>query len=226
MKAIIFDSGTLINFAMNGSLEELKELKKIFNGKFLITSDVKKEVIDKPLTIKRFELEALKIKQLLDEKILEMPESIGVFKNEILRETENFLNLANNLFFSDNREIHLIDSGEASCLALGKILDNRKIENVIAIDERTTRMLGENPDNLIKLMSEKLHTRITAKKEKLKYFKDFRFIRSTELIYVAYKKGIIGLKDGNLVLDALLYALKFKGAAISDNEIMEIKKIG
>jgi len=226
MKAIIFDSGTLINFAMNGSLEELKELKKIFNGKFLITSDVKKEVIDKPLTIKRFELEALKIKQLLDEKILEMPESIGVFKNEILRETENFLNLANNLFFSDNREIHLIDSGEASCLALGKILDNRKIENVIAIDERTTRMLGENPDNLIRLMSEKLHTRITAKKEKLKYFKDFRFIRSTELIYVAYKKGIIGLKDGNLVLDALLYALKFKGAAISDNEIMEIKKIG
>ena len=51
-KAIIFDSGTLISFSMNGLLPELRELKKIFNGKFLITKDVKREVIDKPIKIK------------------------------------------------------------------------------------------------------------------------------------------------------------------------------
>jgi len=225
MKAIIFDSGTLISFSMNGLLDELRGLRKIFRGKFLITKDVKREVIDKPLTIKKFELEALRIKQLLDEKVLEMPEAVGVFENEISKRTEDFLNIANNMFISKKENIHLIDSGEASCLALSKILNDKKIENVIAVDERTTRMLGENPEGLSKIMTAKLHTKIIVKKENFIFFKDFKFIRSTELIYVAYKKGIMNIKDGNLVLDALLYALKIRGAAISDEEIREIKSM-
>ena len=77
-KAIIFDSSTLISFSMNGLLPELKALKKVFNGIFIITSDVKREVIDKPITIKRFELDALRLKQLLDENVLEMPVSLGI----------------------------------------------------------------------------------------------------------------------------------------------------
>jgi len=44
-------------------------------------------------------------------------------------------------------------------------------------------------------------------------------------MYVAYKKGLIKLK-GELVLDALLYALKFKGCSISGEEIRQIKRIG
>ena len=90
MKILIFDSSTLISFSMNGLYDELAKLKKIFNGKFIITEDVKREVIDKPLTIKRFELEALRIKQMLDEKILEMPEAIGV-SNRVL--SKNILNI-------------------------------------------------------------------------------------------------------------------------------------
>ena len=226
MKAIVFDSGTLIGFSMNGLLDELRELKKIFKGKFLITRDVKREIVDKPLTIKRFELEALRIKQLLEEKVLEMPESVGVNEGEISEKTQEFLNVANNMFVSNKENIHLIDSGEASCLALSRILIDKKIENVIAVDERTTRMLGENPEALAKLMSSKLHTKILIKKESFRFFKGFRFVRSTELIYVAYKKGIMKIKDGNLVLDALLYALKLRGAAISDDEIKEIKRLG
>ena len=58
MKAIIFDSGTLISFAINGLYEELKLLKAKFDGKFIITDEVKAEIIDKPINIKRFELEA------------------------------------------------------------------------------------------------------------------------------------------------------------------------
>ena len=55
-KAIIFDSGTLISFSINGLTEMIKDLKGIFKGKFLITQDVKREVIDIPLKIKKFEL--------------------------------------------------------------------------------------------------------------------------------------------------------------------------
>jgi hypothetical protein len=86
-KAIIFDSGTLITLTMNGLLHEFKELKKTFDGKFLITKEVKAEVIDKPLTIKIFELEGLQIKELLSGGVLEMPSSFGISDEEVTRRT-------------------------------------------------------------------------------------------------------------------------------------------
>ncbi|MBU2052681.1 MAG: hypothetical protein KJ721_00370 [Nanoarchaeota archaeon] len=224
-KAIIFDASTLISLAMNGLLPELKELKKIFDGKFMITEDVKKEVIDKPLTIKKFELEALKLKQLLDEKVLELPSSAGIKENEIQSQTDNMMKIANEIFTGEGDKIHLISAGETSCLALSKILDNKKITNVIAVDERTTRMLVEKPDNLKELLQRKLHTRITLNKKNFSPFKGFKIIRSAELVYVAYKKGVVRLKDGDKVLDALLWAVKFKGCSISNEEIDEIQRI-
>jgi len=222
--AIIFDASTLISFAMNGLFEEFKSLKKIFNGKFIITNEVKKEVIDTPLTIKKFELEALKIKNLLDEKIIELPSCLGIDENEISKKTKEILDIANNIFVGNNKEINLIHIGEASCLVLGKMLDEIKIKNVIAIDERTTRMLVEKPENLRELLEKKLHARINLKKENFEFFKNFKIIRSTEMMYVAYKKGLVKLKNG-MVLDALLYALKFRGCSISDDEISEIKRM-
>ncbi len=225
MKIIIFDSGTLISFTMAGIVPELRELKKIFDGKFIITPEVKIELVDKPMNNKKFELEAMKIQQLLDDKILELPESIGVKSSEIKREIDSILKVANNLFTTKRGPVKLIHFGETSCLALSKILNRKKIENVIAVDERTTRMLGEKPENLKKFMESRLHSNINAKSENYKFFKEFKFIRSTELIYVAYKKKLVRFKKGP-VLDALLYALKFKGAAISGEEIREIKRIG
>ncbi|MCH8945793.1 MAG: hypothetical protein IIA85_02630 [Nanoarchaeota archaeon] len=225
MKIIIFDSGTLISFTMAGIVPELIELKKIFDGKFIITSEVKVELVDKPMNNKRFELEAMKIQQLLDDKVLELPESIGIKDSEIKREIDSILKIANNLFTTKRGPVKLIHFGETSCLALSKILNKKKIENVIAVDERTTRMLGEKPENLKKLMERRLHSKINAKEVNYKFFKEFKFIRSTELIYVAYKKKLVRFKKGP-VLDALLYALKFKGAAISSDEISEIKRIG
>ena len=225
MKAIIFDSSTLISFAMNGLLPELKELKKIFKGKFLITEDVKRETIDKPITIKRFTLEALKIKQLIDEKIIEMPESVGEHGEEISKKTNEILERANKIFISKDKEIKIISSGEASCLALSRILTEKGIVNILAVDERTTRMLVENPEGLMRFLEKKMHTKIKVNKDNFKSFKGFKIIRSTELIYVAYKKKVVGISDLKL-LDALLWAMKFKGCAISNEEIEEIKKIG
>lgn len=225
-KAIIFDSGTLISFSMNGLTDEIRKLKSIFKGKFLITNDVKKEIIDKPLTIKRFELEGLKLKQLLSEGVLEMPSSLGIKDNEIAKKSDKILGMANSIFVGkDGKDIHIIDTGETSCLALSNILTEKKIKNVIALDERTTRMLVENPESLRNYLEKKLHVRITAEKKDFEFCKQFKIIRSTELIYVAYKKGLINIK-GEKVLDALLYAMKFKGAAISEDEIREIKKLG
>lgn len=224
MKTIIFDAGTLISFAMNGLYEEIRQLKRIFNGKFLITSQVKHEIIDKPITIKRFELEALKLKHLFEDKVLETASSLGIKEEEITKKADEILSIANKIFISHDKEIKILDIGEASCLALSRILDSKCIRNVIAADERTIRMLAEKPENLAKLLTKKLHTKIKAKRENFKHFKGFRFIRSAELVYVAYKKGLIKLKD-KMVLDALLYAVKYKGCSISGEEIEQIKKI-
>jgi hypothetical protein len=223
-KAIIFDSGALISLSMNGLLDELKKLRGIFKGNFLITEQVKFEVIDKPLKIKCFELEALKVQQLLENKVLEIASSYGIDNSLINSKTEEIMNIANSLFVSFNNKMNIMQSGEASCLALSKILYEKGIESVIVIDERTTRMLVEKPENLKDLLERKLHSKMTLVKKDFNYFKGFKIIRSVELMYVAWKKNLIDLKKGD-VLDAVLYALKFKGCSVSDEEIDEIKHL-
>ena len=225
-RAIIFDSGALISLSMAGLIPELKKLKEKFQGNFLITERVKFELVDKPIKIKRFELEALRIKELLDKKILELPASFGIDNKIVENKAQEIEEMSNNFFESSREKVRIMQRGEASCLALSKILSEKKIDNVIAVDERTTRMLIEKPGNLRELLQKKLHTRIKQIKENFDYFKNFKVIRSTELIYVAWKKGLVEIKNGKLVLDALLFALKFKGCSISGEEIEEIKKLG
>jgi hypothetical protein len=223
-KLIILDAGALISLSMNGLLHELTKLKGILNGDFIITSQVKEEVIDNPLKIKAFELEALKVQSLLDDKVLVMADSYNINNASVKAKTEEMINIANGIFAGSNNKVTLMHSGEASCLALSSILSEKGIDNIIVIDERTTRMLVEKPDNLKELLERKLHTNITLIKKDFHYFKGFKIVRSAELMYVAWKKNLIELKKGD-VLDALLYALKFKGCSISDDEISEIKKL-
>ena len=224
-KAIIFDASPLISMAMNGLLPEFRKLKENFDGKFLITKEVKGEIIDRPIKIKRFELEALKLQELINDEILEFPEEYGIKEVDISTQTNKLLSLANETFFEKENAIHLIDLGETSALVLSRELSKKGIENIVAIDERTTRMLCERPENLKKLLQKKFHLRVTMKKENLNKFKGFKIIRSAELMYLAYKKGLTKIKNKK-VLDAILFSLKYKGCAISTEEIEKIKRLG
>ncbi|MBI2508099.1 hypothetical protein HYV89_04045, partial [Candidatus Woesearchaeota archaeon] len=91
-------------------------------------------------------------------------------------------------------------------------------------DERTTRLLGEGPENLEELMMKKLHYKVELVRKNFSVFSQFKFIRSTELVYVAYKKGILRVQ-GPKVLEAALYATKFKGSSASFDEINVLKKL-
>ena len=222
-KAIIFDSGTLITLSMNNLLDMLRKLKKEFDGKFIITREVENEIVFKPMRIKRFKLGAMRLKSLIDDKTLEFPSSLKINEKQISRMTKDILKDANSIYVAKGRPVHIIDTGEASILALSKLLRDDGIENMIAMDERTTRMLCERPENLSKLLQRKLHTKVTQQKKNNPDFHQSSFIRSTELIFVAYKKGIIP-KDKEL-FDAMLYAAKFKGAAISSDEIRQMVRL-
>ncbi|MBX4196191.1 hypothetical protein KW805_01225 [Candidatus Pacearchaeota archaeon] len=224
MKALIFDSGPIINLAMNGLLSVLRDLKKSFDGKFIITQAVKYEIIDRPVGVSRFELEALMVKSLFDSGVLEMPSEFGVDEEELKKATQKLMESANHYVQIKEKWIPIVSEAEMSCLALSSALTKKGITNLIAIDERTTRILSENPENLEKLLSDRMHERATIIRKDISLFSGYRFIRSSEIVYVAYKKGLIPLQ-GKKVLEALLYATKFKGAAISFEEIDQLKKL-
>ena len=206
---------------MNGILHILEDLKKQFKGDFLITKEVKKEIIDHPLKIKRFKLGALQLKDLFDRKIIKHANINAKQIYELRKKRDWLMTVANSTFKARDQNIHIIDKGESAALALSLILQGN---NPIVIDERTTRMLCENPENVRKILQKKLRTNVQAKKEQYKEFKNFKIIRSTELAYIAHKKNLLHLKSPE-VYGAMLYGLKYKGCSISENEIEQMKRL-
>ena len=224
MKVLIFDSGPLINLSMNGLLYICKQLKEESNIEMVITESVYEEVVKRPANIPRFELGALRIKALIDEGIIKFSKEIGIDTETLNKETDRILHIMNTVLTAKGEYIAVVSRGEVSCLALSTLLNKKDVENIIAIDERTTRIFFEKINNLEKIMSEKLHCKVTADKNKVNELDSFRFIRSSEIVFVAYKKGYIGINDKK-ALEALLYATKYKGASISWEEIEELKGI-
>jgi len=222
-KVLILDAGPIINLSMNGLLEIFEKINQ--KGiTIAITNYVYQEVVDRPSHIPRFELGALKIKDLIEKGVIKFATDLGLAQQEIESETQRFLRIANSSIKSDNHFIEIVSPAEMSCIAVSHILNKKGIENIIAIDERTTRVLFEKPENLRDLMSSKLHRNISLNTRELENTKEFRFIRSSELVYVAIKKGFIKIGDKH-ALEALLYATKFKGCSVSWEEIEQLKKL-
>ncbi|MGK0209624.1 MAG: hypothetical protein ACI83O_000904, partial [Patescibacteria group bacterium] len=75
-KYIIFDAGPIISMSMNGLLPLLEKLKENFDGKFILTPAVKREVVDKPMRIKEFKIEAIKVKYLIEKGVFTMSSDV------------------------------------------------------------------------------------------------------------------------------------------------------
>lgn len=226
MKSLVFDSSTIISLSLNNLLYLLQELKHRFNGQFFITNGVKKEIIDNPIHTKKFKLEALQIHQLIMDNTLE------IYGQQLERQTQNLLNLINNLFKAENHFIKLVDLAEVEALALANLL-----KATYVVDERTIRMLVEDPYGLKDLLEKKLHTKITINQTNLKELKkeiDINIIRSSELALVAYSIGLLKnltqkdhRTDYNLkyeLIDGILWGLKLNGCSISQEEIEQAEK--
>src|SRR3989344_1411546 len=222
-KVLILDAGPIINLSMNGLLEIFEKIQQ--KGiTIVITNYVYQEVVDRPSHIPRFELGALRIKELVERGVIKFATDLGLAQAEIESETQHWLRIANSSIRADSHYIEIVSPAEISCIAVSSLLSRRGINNIIGIDERTTRILFEKPENLRELMAGKLHRNITLNIRDLDNTKQFRFIRSSELVFMAYKKGFIQIKDKH-ALEALLYATKFKGCAVSWEEIEQLKKL-
>lgn len=202
----------------------LPKLKEKYGGRFCITPAVKMELITRPITIKRFEFEALQVMKLIKEGVLEVYDKIPQKK------VDELTKLANNTFKLKNKNIDVIQSGELESVV--SVL--QEDADGIVMDERTLRLFIENNKEMKKLLETRFRGPISVDKVKLNSFseklKGIKIIRSVELISVAYKLGqlddyVPSLKKGRETLvDSVLWTAKFNGCAITEDEINEIKK--
>jgi len=214
MTAIFFDSSTLISLAEAASLDILPALKDSFGGQLAITTTVKAETVDKAMVTDRFMYEGVRLRKMLEDGTLTL---FG--DGHVAELSEKISNLVNNTFFVGKKPLKIIHAGEVSILAIS-LQQNCE---AIAIDERTMRLVIEDPNSLRQLLESKLHTKINVNKQNLLtwqaiFQKKLTVIRSTELAIAAWRKGLLAGTDEK-ALRGILWALKFAGCAISSDEI-------
>jgi len=213
---IVVDSSSIISLAVNC----LCPLMNSLNVSFATTPKVYDEVISKPTGNKRFALEAMRIKRLFDTAsvVVQSPKTdLG----------ERILHAANRIYRVRGKEMTIIHPAEAEAMALASEIGAR----AFLIDERTTRLLLEDPHSLRDLLSYRNQADVRIDEVSLKrmgdILPDIPVIRSAEIVAIGYEKGFLtgmhGVEDKS-VLEAALDALKFSGCAISWGEIDDYMK--
>jgi len=226
MKALIFDAGPIISLATNNLLQILPPLKEQFQGNFYLTESVKKELVDRPFEIKKFKFESIQVEKLIEDNILEIIDT-----DFVRQETSRLFELANSIFRAFGHDMHIVHFAEMSVIAAALGI---KAE-AIAIDEKTTRLLIENPKTLLEIMRKTLHTSIGINESNLKEFRNktsnIRPIRSVELVAMAYEHGFLDryitkIPDARKnLLESVLWGVKLSGCAVSKEEIEQMIKI-
>ncbi len=218
-KYLLCDSSTLIS--LTGSCLEglLYFFKDKYGVRTLIPRSVQRETVDTPLSLatKEYCFSAIRIKEMINDKVVE------VVDQDVSAETKKIMDTANKVFYAHGSPITLMHLGETEMIALA-----RKLEvNSILIDERTTRILIDDPTSLTQHLQDEFRTSIMVNRQSLAQLADLvrgmEVIRSTEVAFLGYEKGFFDHFDDlkKQATEAGLYKLKYAGCAISFKEIEE-----
>ncbi len=219
MKKIIVDSSSLITMSTTCLLSLFRRISEKENVKFIIPESVYYETVEKPIRIRRFELNALRIRKAVEEGHLEVAKTTPATKKTM----EMLSTVTANICSANGRMLKLINLGEAETLALMKEIS----AEILLIDERTTRMIIEEPENVMSFLEKRHKCEIKVNRGELDKFTEFfehiKIIRSVELIALAYKDGSFAeIMDKNTQsLEAALFAAKYAGCAVSTMEIKD-----
>ncbi len=210
---VICDSSSLISLSMNCMLPLVAELSE--SADFIITPTVHDEIITNPEKGGHHRMGPLKFRALFRSGVLKM-------EKPDRKEVGAILDLANRVYYARHKPLKIIQKGEAEALALANDGD------VLLMDERTLRFMIEAPKELKSLLRHRMHRGVSMDRRQLKAFQKYgkgvSVIRSSELVAVAYEKGILekyfqGTRKQ--LLDASLWALKHKGCSLSVRDIKE-----
>ena len=212
MATFLCDSSSLISLSNSCLYNIFYHLRAKFDCDFIITPSVYSESVIKPLQIREYSFSAHTINQLVKDGVVRIEEHAG-----LVAERDKLMSIANNLVFIGDKPLKLIQRGEAEALAYGHGIN-------LLIDERTTRMLVENPGQLIAHLRDEFRAVIQPNEQAFgafkRYTRDMTMVRSTELLLVAYESGFFDrFRSKSDVLRAALYKLKYSGCSISFEEI-------
>ena len=223
-RILFFDTGPIISLVMSRLSWVIPLLKEKFGGHFYITPAVKIELIDRPLSIKRFEFEALQVMKLLNEGVLEL------YPNVPQKRAAQLISLANSSFSINGKNMDVIQEGEIESV----VCDLETNAEAVVMDERTLRLFIENSGELKSLLERRFNSEVSANitvmKQFSQEFKEIKIIRSVELVGAAYKLGLLNAyipkdKTGpDLLLDSVLWAAKYNGCSVTDEEIEQMKQ--
>ena len=227
MKCLVFDAGPIISLTTNNLLFILDPLKEVHGGEFYITPTVREELVENPIQTKKFKFEALQVLQKIASGVLKIYESPSVLKN-----AQELLNLANSCYSLDDVNLKIVQLGEMQALAL--YLEHQS--QALVVDERTTRLLIEDPVGLRDILAHRFGNRVKPNKEQLKILQQkirhVKCLRSTEIAMAAYEHGFLNqfispdLKaPKKMLLQGVLWGLKLHGCGISQDEIDEIVRM-
>ena len=202
----------------------LPKLKEEFNGKFYITPSVKRELVERPMGIKRFEFEALQVMKHIRDGTLEVYSDVSESRAKQLQV------LANSSFKLKGKRMDIIQSGEMEAVVAAM----KTGSNTVVMDERTLRLFIEDNKQMEKLLEIRFKNDVITNTQKRDLFseqlKSIKIVRSIELVAVAYKLGLLDdyippEKGGKeKLLDAVLWATKYNGCAVTHSEIEKIKE--
>jgi len=220
---VVCDSSSIITLAEVCLLDVLSEMSRS-GVKFYIPMGVKKEIVDTPISTKSFRFEAVRISNLIEKGVLTLidKENVSAEAREI---GGKIMAVANSVFSCEGRPIHLIDYGECDALGLALSIGCE----TILVDEKTTRLLIENPDALRQSLESRMGKRVDVSKAKLSELSSvlsgLSAIRSAEIVSVAFEGGLFRKvccsANGKDVLFGALVAIKENGCSISEKEIEE-----
>ena len=217
MKKVIFDSSALISLSSSCLFNGVGRMFESDGIRGIISSGVELESIINPMRVKRLELNAVRIRHGIEEGWLELVRLDEKDQSEV----EKIMQKANHSLYSARGNLSLLQLGEVEALLLAEKLGAK----VVAVDERTTRMLIEEPEKLRQLISSRRHTGIqkdsSMVRELDERFGGLSFVRSSELVALAFEKGFLleEIGSGKKALEAALYSLKYMGCALSSSEI-------
>ena len=224
MTAIVCDSSSLISLAETCNIAALAFLRERSQARFVIPPSVHREIITCPINIPHLEFSAVRLNKLVVDGIVSV-----VSSPQLAASTREILYLANSVFRLDGRPLEIVHAGEAECLAAYSSAN----ASALAIDEKTTRLLVEDPEKLYSVIREEhAHAgNLWIDKPSLERFRQrtagMQVLRSSELLASAALKGFFS-EYGDFADQAFhagVFALRRAGCSLTGGEISEYRNV-
>lgn len=211
------DSSSIISLSSTCLLWILEKLP----FEFYISPFVEYEVIERAMQIERYRWSGIRILELVKKGVLRY---VGVRKE---KEAHELLKIANSIYSIRGKRLRILHRADAEVMLLAKDFDG------FVTDEKTMRLLVEDPSLVRKLLELKFKERVSMDEGKVEMLRkmvgDVDVFRSADLVAYAFKHGLMRrweeIYGREILLDGLLHALRRAGCAIAESEIKEYKEI-